>query len=359
MVVVALLLSFGLSGCWDQRSISNRAVVLAVGVSAHHQWTFVFPNVTTAISNFSQISPSAQFYALSTQADSWSQARVRIQREANRQVFLGDLQLLLVSSTLTTRHVAAIVNAINMNGTIPASLWVAASKMSPMTLLRQTSPQSVVPTFYLSNYFNCYGCHAAPIGVREWQWWDRQGTPGVSPYLPLLTLGSNGAEVRQLLVYRLHGSPRLMPREVTQGYAYLTGHVNKGSFPVLVNGESYTVSRVRDRVQVKVILDRRAVFAQIRMTASGIISNTPVDTTVTHVTELMVGQAAAREILQRCLVAIQWANQTHTDPFGYAKNAAWLDNQTAAEIPATQLTGLPIHASITVRGIIQGEGVTQ
>jgi hypothetical protein len=246
-----------------------------------------------------------------------------------------------------------------MNGTIPASLWVAASKVSPTTLLLQTSPQSVVPTFYLSNYFNCYGCHAAPIGVREWQWWDRQGTPGVSPYLPLLTLGSNGAEVRQLLVYRLHGSPRLMPREVTQGYAYLTGHVSKGSFPVLVNGESYTVSRVRDRVHVKVILGRRAVFAQIRMTASGIISNTPVDTTVTHVTELMVGQAAAREILQRCLVAIQWANQTQTDPFGYAKNAAWLDNQTAAEIPATQLTGLPIHASITVRGIIQGEGVTQ
>ncbi|MHB1610462.1 MAG: Ger(x)C family spore germination protein [Sulfobacillus sp.] len=359
MIGGVLLLSLGLSGCWDQRSISQRAVVIAVGVSTHHEWTFIFPNVTTTVSSLASIKSSAQFYALSTQADSWSQARVRIQREASRQISLGDLQLLVVSTALTTEQVAGIVDAINLDGTIPASFWVAASKVSPTILLLQSSPQSVVPTFYLANYFDCYGCHAAPVGVREWQWWDRNGTPGVSPYLPVFIPSKNGASVRQLLVYRLHGNPRLMPREVTQGFEYLMGRVVNGSFPVMVDKKSYTVSRIRDHVHLKVVLHRHDVGAQIQISADGIISDTPVGNTVTQSTELLVGQATAHKILERCLVAIEWANQTQTDPFGYAKQAAWVDNQTAVDISPTQLTGLPIHASIDVRGVMHGEGVAQ
>ena len=357
-IAMAVILSFGLTGCWDQRSISQRAVVVAVGVSPHNLWTFVFPtNVSTTVSSLSSIKPSAEFYALTTDADSWSQARTRIQREANHEISLGDLQLLLVSTDLTTAQVAQIVDAINMDGTIPASFWVAASKILPQTLLLQPSPQSVVPTFYLADYFTCFGCHAASLGIHAWQWWDRSGTPGVSPYLPFVSPGSNGALVRQLLVYRRQGKPRLMPREVTQGFEYVMGHVTNGAFPVVVNGKSYVVSQVRDRAHVKVVLTRQSVVAHIRITAAGIISAAPVDTMVTRSTELMVGKAVERKILQRCLTAIQWANQTQTDPFGYAKQAAWLDNEAAAEIPAPKLSALPIQASISVRGTIRGEGV--
>ncbi|PSR28373.1 MAG: spore gernimation protein [Sulfobacillus benefaciens] len=356
IAMVAILL-FGLTGCWDQRSISQRAVVVAVGVSAHNLWTFVFPNVTTTVSSLSSIKASDEFYDLSTKADSWSQARTRIQREANHQISLGDLQLLLVSANLTTAQVAQIVDAINMDGTIPASFWIAASKTSPKTLLLQPSPQSVVPTFYLADYFTCYGCHAASLGVRTWQWWDRSGTPGVSPYLPLVSPGRHGALVRQLLVYRSQGTPRLMPRKVTQGFEYIMGHVTNGAFPVTVDGKSYGVSRVRDRAHVNVMLTRQFVVAHIRITAAGVISSAPIDTMITRNIELLVGQATGREVLQRCLTTIQWANQTKTDPFGYAKQAAWLDNETAAEIPPPKLSTLPIHAFISVRGIIRGEGV--
>jgi len=358
-VVSLLLLTLVLTGCWDQRTIGQRETVLAIAVSAHDEWTFLFPNVITSVTNLASISSAQQYYALSTRADSWPQAELQIQREASHHVSLGDLEILLLSHRLTTGAVAQIVNSINMDGAIPASFWVAVSLVSPQTLLLQNSPQAVVPSYYLSGYFNCYGCHGAILGVPEWEWWARESTPGISPILPVFASAPNGASIHQMAVYPTHGKPWLMSPTVTQGYNYLMGHVVKGSISIPVAGGSYVMSHIHDTTHLSLKLTQNAVDATIHITATGNMIQAPIGTPVTRATELLVGNAMGNAILDKSLLAIQWANATHTDPFGYAKRAAWLDNRMALEIPTTELTSLPIHATIIVRGIVQGEGVAQ
>lgn len=356
--VLISLLSL-LTGCWDQRGIAQRAIVVAVGLSAHHEWTFVFPNVTTTVSSLTSVKSSQEFYALTTHAPTFPEARARIQREASRQLSLGDLELLLVSAQLSTHAVANLINTLNLSGTIPASLWVAATNVPPRTLLLQSSPQSVVPTFPIVGYFACHGCHAAPLGIREWQWWDREGTPGISPTLPLVVASATGPSVRQVLVYPPQGTPQLMPRTVTQGFAYLMERVLKGSIPVAVHGVPYTVARIHDKVHTHLALEPDAVVATIHVTVWGNLATPSPQGTVTRSLELSVGNAMAHTVLQRCLLALAWARQTRTDPFGYAKTAAWLHSAAARTIPPTRLTTLPIRATVQVRGIIQGEGVAE
>jgi len=187
----------------------------------------------------------------------------------------------------------------------------------------------------------------------------RDETPGVSPVLPLLTSAPNGASVQQLDVYRAHGQPLLMPYPVTQGYLYLMGRIGDGSLPLQVMGASYAVSYIHDRAHITVRLTRTAVEAIVHVTAKGEIAESPAGSKITRATDVQVGSALASAILRRSLLAIAWANKTHTDPFGYAKRAAWLDPSMAANIPEDRLTTLPIHATIVVRGIIQGEGVAR
>lgn len=358
-----LLLGLGglllLPGCWNQRAIDRRAIVLAIAVSAHRQWTFLFPNVTVTVSSLSSLQGSSQFYPITVRANSYQEALHRVQLQSARDVSVGDLEVLLLSSRLTTDQCTRVIDEITLTGEAPSKFWVAAVQGSPATVLTRVTPQTVVPVYYLSNYFSCHGCHATHLGVRGWEWWDRRFTPGVSPILPVVDPTPTGVTVRQLLVYRTLGAPLLMSPSVTQGFAYLTGKVRKSVLPLTVDGQHYLIAPIRDHVSSRVTLTATAVDVRVRIHADGEIAALPSNTVMTPTTERAVNRAARRVILRWSMAAIRWANHTHTDPFGYAERAAWFQNAVAASLPAATLVTLPIHAQVRARVAVQGEGLAR
>lgn len=354
----ALLLPL-LSGCWNQRPIDQRAIVIAVGVTAHHQWWFLFPNVAVTVDSLTAIPSAQQFYTVTVRAPTWQRAVQRLQAAMDRKVSVGELQLLIVDHRLSTGQVTRIVDGLNTTGAVPATFWIAASPGSPATLLEHTSPQTVVPYYYVANYFDCGGCHALRLGQRGWQWWAHNETPGGSPYLPLARSTPNGVAVQQLLVYPLHGHPVLMPPPITQGFAYLTNRAHDVALLVFLDGQAYTVARIQAHVRTRVRLTPGAVAVQVQVHASGIIDDAPPHTLMTRALEHAAGLAAAQVIAARCRDTIDWANRTHTDPFGYAKRAAWLDDARGDTLTRDQLTTLPMNAHIHVRVTIHGEGVAR
>ncbi len=348
-----------LTGCWDQRSIEKRSIVLAMGISADDHWTLLYPNVAVTASSLSSMDQSDQFYAITVDAQSYQNALHRVQLQDSRQVSVGDVQLVDLSSSLSRAQLARMMDAMILTGGLPAQAWLAASHTTPSTLLMHSSPQTVVPVYDLSSYFDCNSCHAADLGVRAWQWWDRSVTPGVSPVLPLLTETKEGAAVYQILVYPSSGKPLMMPRQATQGFAYLMGKVKAGTLKLNWDGTTYFISPVIDHATARVRLTPTAVNVHVVIHAKGEIADLPPGPLVTRATEQAVEQAAAERLVQLCTIAIQWANQTHTDPFGYAKRAAWLDNQTAQAISPQRLATLPIQAEIKAKVNVQGEGLTR
>lgn len=348
-----------LTGCWNQRAIDQRAIVLALGISAHHQWTFLFPNVSVTASSLASLGQSAQFYAITVKARSFQTAMHRVQLQASHEVSIGDLQLVDLSVDLSRRQLWRILNAMILTGAAPSQAWFAASQTAPATLLLHHSPQTVVPVYYLSSYFDCHECHAAEFGIRAWQWWDRAETPGISPVLPVFTKTQEGASVRHLLVYPSQGKPLMMPRSVTQGFAYLTGKVKNGTQKVLLGGATYEVSQIFEHTTARVRLTPTAVDVRVVLHAKGEMADMPPGQLVTRATERAIDQAAEKQVVQLSREAIRWANQTHTDPFGYAKRAAWLDTLTAASMPSQVLVTLPIKAVITARVKVQGEGLAR
>ena len=348
-----------LSGCWNQRPIDQRAIVIAVGVSAHHQWRFLFPNVAVTVDSLTAIPSAQQFYTVSVRAPTWQRAVQRLQVAMDRKVSVGELQLLIVDHRLSTGQVTRIVDGLNTTGAVPATFWIAASPGSPAVLLEQASPQTVVPYYDVATYFDCPNCHPLRLVQRGWQWWAHNGTPGDSPYLPLARPTPTGVAVQQLLVYPLHGRPVLMPPPITQGFAYLTNRAVDVAVPVSLDGHAYTVVRIHAHVRTRVHLTPHAVAVQVQIHTRGIIDDAPPHTLITRALEHAVGLAAAHVIAVRSRDTIDWANRTHTDPFGYAKRAAWLDDALGETFSPARLTTLPIQAHIAVRVTIHGDGVAR
>jgi hypothetical protein len=102
-----------------------------------------------------------------------------------------------------------------------------------------------------------------------------------------------------------------------------------------------------------------AVTVRVTIHARGMIMSTPPHLIVTHAMETTVGHQVAQTIQSMASEAVQWANQTRTDPFGFAKTATWAHPIAASHFSFTELARLPIHAEITVTFQILGEGVSR
>lgn len=349
----------GVSGCWSQLPIEQRAILLAVAVTARHRWQFLFPNVAVTSDSLASIPSAQQFYSLKVRAPTWPEAVQNLQAAMDRKVSVGELQVLMVDQHLSTEQVTRIVDTLNTTGAVPATFWIAATSSSPGTLLESRSPQTVVPYYDVATYFDCGRCHPLRLGARGWQWWAESQTPGDSPYLPLIRKSAQGITVRQVAVYPLHGLPVDMPASVTEGFAYLTNRVVNLAVPVEVEGQAFTVAHIRARAHTRVRLTPSAVAVEAKIQARGVIDEAPPDTVITRSLERTVAAAVTQALARRARAAIAWANRTHTDPFGYAKRAAWLNDALGDRFSAARLTTAPIHARISVHVTIQGEGIAR
>ncbi|SMC02177.1 Spore germination B3/ GerAC like, C-terminal [Sulfobacillus thermosulfidooxidans DSM 9293] len=356
--IILLLLPL-ITGCWDQRPIEQEAIVVGMGVTRHHQWTMVFPNVAVSVGSLTGIPPSQQFYAVTVKAKTWPQALEEAQAAIDRNISFGELQVLALDRHLPTSSVAEIVDALNAMGPIPATFWLIAAQRGPSSLLTRSSPQTIVPYYYLSTYFDCTNCHAINLDQREWQWWAQSETPGISPYMPLVVPISGGITVRQILVYPPQGSPQLMPVPATTGFAYLTGRVLHSVLTVPVDSYKFVLGKVGESVKVHAHFVSQAVSVRVTIHAHGIIMSTPPGVVVTRHMEEVASEKAAQVIAAYALSAIRWANKTHTDPFGFAKSAAWAHPILAAQFSPEKLTQLPIRAQVTVKFQVLGEGVSR
>ncbi|MCY0865880.1 MAG: spore gernimation protein [Sulfobacillus sp.] len=348
-----------MTGCWDQRPIEQQAVVIAMGINRHHQWTLVFPNVAVSIGSLASLPPSQQFYAETVTATSWPQAIQEVQTATDRNVSFGELQVLALDRRLVANQVAQIIDSLNAMGAIPATFWLIATPNNPASLLTRSSPQTIVPYYYLSTYFDCTACHALNLGQREWQWWDQSETPGVSPFIPVASPTPGGMAVRQVLVYPPTGSPDLMPAKATTGFAFLTGRVLHDVITVNVGPHPFAVGKITETVHTGARLSSNAVTVRVTIHARGLIMSTPPHLIVSHAIETTVSRQVAQAIQSMASEAVQWANQTRTDPFGFAKTAAWAHPIAASHFSFAALSRLPIHADITVTFQTLGEGVSR
>lgn len=356
---MVLLLGLGLTGCWDQAPIENRAMVVALavdpGTRGDVRWTFLFPNVSVTASSLGSTTPEESFYAIPVEAPSLPAAFTAVQERLARDVYPGQLQVLLWSDRLATREVASVVAAVNQNGLIPSAAWVLATTGPAARILTAPSPQSVVPSYYLAKFFGCRACQPFELGQQTWEWWDRHETPGVAPLAPVAQASGQTVTINRLAVYPPAGPPAIMPPLATEGYGFLRGRVNKATLSWRWHGQLLTLADIRDRPTVRVHLVPGAVAVQETIDATGILAAVP-ERQPMEAAEAAAAHLAARAILQRCRAAIRFANRTRTDPFGYARLAAWTDNRAASGMTPATLDRLPIRADLTVHVTVRGAG---
>jgi hypothetical protein len=347
-----------LTGCWDQIPLSDRATVLVMTLDWQGRgtwlWRFYFPNPVVTVSSLAQISPSQELYTISATAPTIAAAYQLIQERQARDLYLGQLQDVVWSANAPMEAVRTFVDAFNREGLTPKSAYVVVSRR-PLRRLMAPTPEEVVPSLYLTQFFNCAQCQPIPLAERFWQFWDAATTPGVSPVAPY---ASDTTRIAQIAVYGPSGPPTIFSQAATRGYGFLTGQVTKETLTVRANGGLVGITRVRGSAVTTTTLRGQRLDVVVTLDVSGSVAQWPEGGPLTPAGLRAIQRAAARNILHDCQAALATAARSRTDPFGFVRSYLYAHPLVEPTHPASWWDRLPIDARVRVHVTLETVGVS-
>lgn len=355
-VLVGLLVG----GCGDAHPIEYRAIVIAVGIAPGHnrgqdQWTFVEPNVTVTASSVSNIKPSNQYYSITVQAPTWPAALAAAEDHSSRDLYFGQLESVVWSDHLDGQTVSNLMQALNQDGLIPKTFWVATVPGSVSKLLTVATPQEVVPRYFLSAFFSCTTCHPINWTVPGWRWWSRRLTPGVNPIVPLVTASPSGLSISTFAVFRAKGPALVAPHAIVNGFAYLTNRTVKAVWVGTVDGQRLTVSKIQGHAATQVSVNRGVINARVLITVHGMLGVLPLGSSASFWLA-KADTAVAQSIAHQCLTTVKWADATHTDPFGYGRNALYSEPGQESSLSPGRSFWRPFDVHVVVKARLRTAG---
>ncbi len=356
-VVVALAAM--LSGCWDQLPYTSRACVLAIVIRRlapqRWAWTFVFPNPNVTVSSISQIAPANQLYSVTVVAPTMAQAFERAQAKLARDLYLGQIELVIWSSAIRSQSLWHFLCAYNRQGMTPKTVFTLVEP-NPLATQVPVTPQETIPSLYLTKYFDCHSCQTIFLSRQMWQVWDNFLTPGISAVVPY---AHRAQAVNQIAVYaRGDHPPVIFSRDETKGWAYLTGRVEHDMIGYNTPDGPITVTDIHEMVKTQVALVHHGAVVHTTVDLVGNLDQWPSAATVTAPELNQVSRRVERIVLGWCLEALRRADQTHTDPFGYNRMLVFRHREWINVMHPGQWEWVPIWAHVTVVLHIRRTGVS-
>ncbi len=328
-VFVALGLLVVLTGCWDNRPINSRDMVLAMGLAPdHHPGAFstVFqaptPSAVSAGSSGSSSGGSSKkdtFDVVGSGPD-LSETFNEAQAQVSKDLYLGQMQLIVLSTRLQPMYFKRAFDGLGRIATLAKTPFVIASPTPLIKLLHHTSPQDRFPSLYFSTLFSCHTCQTDAFGVRLWQVLVRLATPGVDIFLPVATPLKDGYLVDSVALYRhFQYVTTLTPRQ-SMAFGILDAISHKGSIFLphynaslrAIAGSSALTTHLRHG-QVD------ATFTiKLTSTLEGIGS-------VTETAAQIAGMSdrASATIAASCLNLLQVTQKDDVDPLGVGRTLSW------------------------------------
>lgn len=357
-VIGLVLLIFSLAGCGDQLSLASRASALMMSVvpttKTTFRWTFYFPNPAITVSSISNLSTTNQFYTVSTTSTSLYAALAKVQAKLSRRLYLGQLEDVVVSPQISATALSTIVNSYNTMGVLPKTVYLMAEPAKSAQAIPSTT-QEMAPSLYLTRYFDCCTCQPAALTQQVWQLWDDFETPGVSPVIPFGTLTKGFS---QLLVYPKRGTPQVLSRDAMRGWAFLTNHVNHETILVNTSTGLEAMTNITAHATTRMHLRQGHLDVFVSIHDEGSANEWPAHTTFNVTTEAHMEQAVSRKIVDLTLAAIQRADTTHTDPFGWERT--YLFQHPEVDVMNHRRRGMmwPLNVHVSVATQITSNGVS-
>ncbi|NMP24192.1 Ger(x)C family spore germination C-terminal domain-containing protein [Sulfobacillus harzensis] len=262
LAALCLMLTF-LNGCADNRPLNYRALVLTLGFApaAQQKITVYFqiptPSGLTSLSTGGSAMGSGQggktTYTLEATAKTVARAFTEAQADVNQDLYLGQLQAVILSTHLTGAQFADIASTLTRVGTLDKTAYALATPAPVGKVLTTTSATTPLAPLYFSSEFGCTYCQTVNAKRQVWDVEKAQyGPPVVSLWLPVITPTANGFRLSAIALYRRDRPAWILKAHQTTLLGYSLGKTAKGTLHLTYDGMPVSVRSLRARSHMSI-----------------------------------------------------------------------------------------------------------
>lgn len=361
-VVFLLSLLLGTSGCWDNRPVTSRAMILSMGIAPDkHPGTFsvVFqsptPSAVTSSSSGSSGggSSSKDTFDVVGSGPALSEAFNEAQADVSKDLYLGQVQLIAISTHLKAKYFQRAFDGLGRIATLDKTPFVIASPISLKTLLHHTSPQDKFQSLYFSTLFNCHTCQTDAFGIRLWQALVRLATPGVDIYLPIATPTKDGYRVDTLALYRHFQYVTTLTRTQSMTFGILAAISHKASIFLPRYNASLRAIAGTSALSTKLVHGQVDATFTIRLTSTleGIGSVTETASQLSGISD-----RASATIAQSALNLLKLTQKYDVDPLGIGRQLSWQHPSAFSHFPHWHQEYRHVHMTVHCTVLINKMG---
>lgn len=360
------------TGCWNAIPIGHRALIQIVTVDAARHgntlWTFFQANPTALASMGSGVgagpgggTASDQVLPLAVVAPTLGAAYRRAQEMTSRDLYLGQLQQIVLSESLGPAAVRAALDAFAHTPELDQSQALFAAPGSAANTILARDPQELFPAAYLDHVTACPTCNTTAIHLSLMDAFLATRTAWGAMIMPEVTTSRLGLAVSGAVVYE---GARLVSRASPDDTALLgliTGQTVKTSLETTVPGlGTVSVRSLRGTVHLRARWRDGLVEAAAVSHVTGQLVGLEPDRGLRFERDApIIDQAVSSALVQRVGGVVARIMAAGGDPLDLGR-ALWAGDPSAAPSPAAWRYGLSHgHVQITVHTAITSQGVVR
>jgi spore germination protein KC len=362
--LAALSLLVSLAGCWDNRSLDARGLVLAMGVGPgpHHQITVYLTIPTpTALTTGSSSAGSGSSggsgpntYLLEGTGPDIGAAIADAQGTTSRDIYLGQIQLVLFSHRLPPSQFGRAIGWLTREGNVSKTAFAAVAKSPLATVLSYQPAGTTLGPIYFLTLFTCARCQTVTLRQTIWSLEMRSVTPGYSYWLPAVDTRGPNYVVNRIVAYRGNQPVATLPPAATIALGYVLGKTVKGTLAVTTPEGLVGLRSVQGTSAARVTWAKGHMAIAVNLSLMASIDQMPSgDASPSHVAQ--VERAASQSVARRALHVMQLLQREGSDPEGFGRALFW--NHPALAKHWEQLYQ-HAHLSVTATTVVQNLGDT-
>lgn len=276
-LLMVLIMTLFLTGCWDEEDVTNRVIVLGLGLdkapNGNTKVSIQVPIVEELLSPGGGEEVAAKPFTLITSEGKSAFAAVPgLQSKTQRSIFYGQIKAVIIGKDLAESGLAGSTEFLRRHPEAPPQAFLLITKREASEILGFTLANKRLPAYAPVTFFHAHRKGDQAFPQRVWEFDRNIHSQTQDAYIPMIDYSHKEQAflIRGLGVFhddKLAGS---LSGEETRMFGFLSGLANNGyvSLPIEKYGR-ITFRRVRSKPKVRIRRIGKEIDCEIKINASG------------------------------------------------------------------------------------------
>lgn len=316
-----------LAGCWDNRPIEIRSIVLVMGIDPapgdRLKVTLQMPTPQSLEAVTGSNPPSgATSYTLAGEGSTVSEALDVAQSTTDHDIYIGQLQGVVLSTELSPRQFEQTTAFLSRFGPTDKSAFLMVTDKKASDILSFQPSAARFAALYLFTLFSCRECQVVHLKRLVWDEEKRSVSPIADGWLPVIDLAGNDFIVNRVAIYSGNSTVMTLTPDETISFGYLAGAASKATENVSTPWSEVGLRSVRADPKVSARLEGGRLVTNIDLGVTAAIVNMKIgEGTLQHVD--LIEEALAQRVVGKTTSLIAKMQKEGLNPLHIGESLFW------------------------------------